>query len=193
VAGRDVLLVKRFDRERSEHGYGRARMVSALTLLRADDGPQARDKWSYVLLAEELRRASAEPQKDAPELFRRMCFNALISNTDDHPRNHAVVAKGRDWKLSPAYDLTPSTLVSVERRDLALAAGDAGRHASAENLRSQSIRFLVKRDEADALITEMEQRVRQTWYDVARGEGPSERDCGLISGAFAYPGFRLPS
>jgi serine/threonine-protein kinase HipA len=192
VSGRGVLLVKRFDREKSDGGYHRARMISALTLLRADDSPQARDKWSYVLLAEELRRASAEPPRDAPELFRRMCFNALISNTDDHPRNHAIVAKGRDWKLSPAYDLTPTTPVSVNRRDLALAAGDAGRYANAENLLSQSIRFLVKRDEGDALITEMEQRVRQTWYSVARKEGVSERDCGLISGAFAYPGFRLP-
>ena len=192
VAGRDVLLVKRFDREKSEHGYLRTRMVSALTLLRVDDSPQPKDKWSYVLLAEELRRACAEPQKDAPELFRRMCFNALISNTDDHPRNHAIVAKERDWKLSPAYDLTPSTPVSMDRRDLALAAGDAGRYANAENLLSQSVRFLMKRDEADALINEMEQRVRQTWYDVARREGVSERECGLISGAFAYPGFRLP-
>jgi serine/threonine-protein kinase HipA len=184
-------LVKRFDREKSKHGYLRARMVSALTLLRAEDSPLARDRWSYILLAEELRRVCAEPQKDAPELFRRVCFNALISNTDDHPRNHAIVAEAREWKLSPAYDLTPATPVSLERRDLALAAGDAGRYANADNLLSQSIRFLLQRDEADRLLTDMELRVTQTWHDVARREGVSERDCGLISGAFAYPGFRL--
>src|ERR1700738_2532552 len=86
IGGRDVLLVKRFDREKTNAGYQRARMVSALTLLKAEDSPQSRDKWSYILLVEELRRASAEPKKDAAELFRRMCFNALISNTDDHPR-----------------------------------------------------------------------------------------------------------
>ena len=120
VADRDVLLVKRFDREQTERGYLRARMVSALTLLRTEDSHLARDKWSYVLLAEEIRRVSAEPQKDAPELFRRMTFNALISNIDDHPRNHAILAKKRDWKLSPAYDLVPTTPVSLERRDLAL-------------------------------------------------------------------------
>ncbi|MDV7400785.1 HipA domain-containing protein, partial [Arthrospira platensis SPKY1] len=56
VAGRDVLLVKRFDREKTDAGYRRARMVSALTLLRAEDTYPSRDKWSYVLLAEELRR-----------------------------------------------------------------------------------------------------------------------------------------
>jgi serine/threonine-protein kinase HipA len=54
-----------------------------------------------VLLVEELRRVVAEPKKDARELFRRICFNALVSNIDDHPRNHALIAKDKDWKLSP--------------------------------------------------------------------------------------------
>lgn len=89
VAGRDVLLVERFDRQKAAEGYLRARMISALTLLRAQDTYSDRDKWSYVALAEEIRRASARPSKDAPELFRRMVFNALISNTDDH-RNGAL-------------------------------------------------------------------------------------------------------
>ncbi len=53
-----------------------------------------RDRWSYILLAEELRRVVKESNRDAPELFRRMVFNALISNIDDHPRNHAIIAKG---------------------------------------------------------------------------------------------------
>jgi serine/threonine-protein kinase HipA len=190
VAGRDVLLVKRFDREKAAGGYLRARMVSGLTLLRAEDTHRSREKWSYVLLAEELRRACAEPRRDAPELFRRMCFNALISNTDDHPRNHAIVAKELDWKLSPAYDLTPSTPISLERRDLALVCGDGGRAARADNLLSQSARFLLNPDEAQALVLEMEERIRQTWYDTARSAGVPERDCEQIARAFAYPGFR---
>ncbi|MFD2855739.1 type II toxin-antitoxin system HipA family toxin [Seohaeicola zhoushanensis] len=85
VGDRDVLLVKRFDRERTEKGYLRTRMMSGLTILRTEDTHQHRDRWSYVLLAEELRRISARPKEDAAELFRRMVFNALISNTDDHP------------------------------------------------------------------------------------------------------------
>ena len=84
VGDRDVLLVKRFDRKKTKKGYCRARMLSALTLLRAEDTHQERDKWSYVLLAEEIRRISPQPKIDAVEIFRRMCFNALISNTDDH-------------------------------------------------------------------------------------------------------------
>jgi serine/threonine-protein kinase HipA len=191
IGARDVLLIKRFDREKAPDGYYRARMVSALTLLRAEDTLQSRDKWSYVLLAEELRRVSSEPRKDAAELFRRMCFNALISNIDDHPRNHAVLAKAQDWKLSPAYDLTPTPLVSVERRDLAMICGDQGRVANADNLLSQSARFLLPVDEAAAIVGDMKDRVKATWYDVARSVGVSERDCERVAGAFAYPGFDL--
>jgi serine/threonine-protein kinase HipA len=65
IGARNVLLIKRFDREKTQAGYQRARMVSALTLLRTDDSAQLRDKWSYILLVEELRRVSAEPKKDA--------------------------------------------------------------------------------------------------------------------------------
>ena len=190
VAGRDVLLVKRFDRERTEAGYRRARMVSALTLLRAQDTHQSRDKWSYVLLAEELRRVCAEPTQSTSELFRRMCFNALISNIDDHPRNHAVLARAADWDLSPAYDLTPAVPVSMERRDLAMECGDAGRFANAENLLSQSARFLLDGTQARALVDAMETQVRGSWYGIARAAGVTERDCEKIASAFAYPGFR---
>jgi serine/threonine-protein kinase HipA len=190
VAGRDVLLVKRFDREKTQAGYLRARMISALTLLRTEDTDQSRDKWSYVLLAEEVRRVCADPAQNAAELFRRMCFNALISNIDDHPRNHALIAKETEWKLSPAYDLTPAAPVSMERRDLALECGDAGRFANASNLLSQSARFLLEPGEATALIDAMQAQVRGTWYATARAAGVSERDCERIAPAFAYPGFR---
>jgi serine/threonine-protein kinase HipA len=190
VGGRDVLLVKRFDREKTANGYLRARMISALTLLRTEDTFRARDKWSYVLLAEEMRRICAEPEQNATELFRRMTFNALISNIDDHPRNHALIAKEKDWKLSPAYDLTPATPVSMERRDLAMECGDAGRFANATNLHSQSARFLLQRDDAAAIIDLMEGQVRSLWHSTARSVGVSAPDCERISQAFAYPGFR---
>ena len=189
---RDALLVKRFDREPTKKGYRRARMLSALTLLRAEDTHQDRSKWSYVLLVEDLRKISAQPKADARELFKRMCFNALITNNDDHPRNHAVIAMDEDWKLSPAYDLVPAMPISVERRDLALACGDMGRYAHAENLLSQAARFYLGSDEATAIIDEIEQIVRDRWYEIARREGVSEKDCETIRPAFAYEGFRLP-
>jgi serine/threonine-protein kinase HipA len=191
VADRDVLLVRRFDREHITGGYRRARMLSALTLLRAGDTYQDRERWSYVLLAEELRRNSSEPRADARELFLRMLFNALISNTDDHPRNHAVIAMDRNFRLAPAYDLTPFTPVSVERRDLAMSVGDAGRYAQADNILSQCARFLLAREEASAIVDATEAIVKARWYAVAREAGVTEGDCTRISGAFAYPGFRL--
>jgi len=63
IGDRDALLVKRFDREKADEGCRRARMLSALTLLRADEND--RDKWSYLVLAEELRRLSSQPREDA--------------------------------------------------------------------------------------------------------------------------------
>jgi len=191
VADRDVLLVRRFDRERVTDGYRRARMLSALTLLRAGDTHHDRGRWSYVLLAEELRRISKDPRADARELFLRMLFNALISNTDDHPRNHAVIAMDAEFRLAPAYDLTPFTPVSVERRDLAMSIGDEGRYASADNILSQCARFLLSNEEASKIVDSMESLVKARWYPVARAAGVSEVDCTRISGAFVYPGFRL--
>lgn len=191
IGGRDVLMVRRFDREHTDVGYRRGRMLSALTLLRADDDPQRRNNWSYVSLVEEVRRISSQPKEDGAELFRRMCFNALISNIDDHPRNHAVVAMDTDWKLSPAYDLTPFTPISADHRDLALVCGDMNRFANAENLITQCARFYLAEDEARNVIDKMEETVTNNWYSVARREGVSEKDCEKIATAFVYPGFRL--
>jgi serine/threonine-protein kinase HipA len=190
VGGRDVLMVKRFDRTRVEDGYARARMVSALTLLETDETQEGRARWSYILLAETLRRISERPAKDARELFGRMVFNALISNTDDHPRNHAVIAPGTGWRLSPAYDLTPTPAMAEERRDLAMACGAEGRFARAANLLSECGRFLLDPEEANATIDQMERIVRQDWHSVARAAGVSEADCEAIRRAYVYPGFR---
>jgi serine/threonine-protein kinase HipA len=191
IAGKDVLLIKRFDREKTPKGYVRARMISGLTLLRADDAPETRTRWSYVLLVEEMRRVVAEPKKDARELFRRVCFNALISNIDDHPRNHALIAKGKDWKLSPAYDLTPAPVIAQDRRDLAMQCGDMGRYANAKNILSQHARFLLKEAEATKIVGDMKDQVAATWYETVRTCGVSERDAELIRGAFVYEGFSL--
>ncbi len=166
-------------------------MVSALTLLRADETSQARERWSYLELTEALRRVSSAARADARELFRRMSFNALISNTDDHPRNHALVSMRTDWRLSPAYDLTPTPHVSLERRDLAMTVGDSGRWANAQNILSQAPRFLLEPADARNLLGELEVAVRTSWYRVARRAGVSEQDCAAISGAFCYPGFGL--
>lgn len=100
VAGRRVLLVERFDREKAE----RVPFLSAMSLLGAVDG----ETYSYPEIADALRRHGAAVTEDLPELWRRLVFNTLTSNLDDHLRNHAVLYAGpRGWRLSPAYDLNP--------------------------------------------------------------------------------------
>jgi serine/threonine-protein kinase HipA len=190
VAGKNVLLVKRFDREKTERGYLRSRMISSMTVLKSGDSHTERRNWSYVLLAEELRKFSNSSKEDAKELFKRMVFNALISNTDDHPRNHAFIAKNANgWHLSPAYDLTPTAPVSIERRDLALECGQYGRIANRYNLASEATRFLLTQEEALAIIEDMYEIVSQSWYRISRSVGVSEDDCNKIKSAFCYEGF----
>lgn len=191
VAGRDVLLVQRFDRVPTPEGYLRHRMVSGLTVLGAEDSHTDRAKWSYLLLADELRRRSARPSQDLEELFRRMAFNALISNTDDHPRNHALIAPTAQWELSPAYDLTPNPLTSLEKRDLAMTCGTFNRYANRINLLSQHAQFKLSREQAVAIIDHMQQTVAARWDAVLRQQGATQADCNAVAAAFNYPGFEL--
>jgi serine/threonine-protein kinase HipA len=190
VGEKDVVLVKRFDRERLGEGYARHRMISALTVLRTDDEVVGRSAWSYPLLVEELRRFGAEPKKDAEELFRRMVFNALITNNDDHPRNHAFLASNT-WRLAPAYDLSPMPMLSTERRDLAMTVGRWGRWANVENLLSECHRFMLSPQQARAVIDQMSTIVSARWHAIARSAGVTERDCELLSPAFCYPGLLI--
>ena len=94
-----ALLVKRFDR----NGDKRIPYKSAMTLLGVRDGEESSDM-SYCDLA------SALDSKNKKELFRRMVFNGLFGNTDDHLRNHGVLYDGKSWNLSPAFDITPTPI-----------------------------------------------------------------------------------
>ena len=145
------------------------------------------------MLADELRRRSHRASSDLRELFGRMVFNALISNTDDHPRNHGLIAPGKDFELAPAYDLTPNPLTSVERRDLALIVGRFNRYANRENLLSDCERFRLAKPDAATLIDRMKQTVESRWHAVLRSRGVTEKDCTLLARAFVYPGFELPA
>jgi len=118
-----------------------------------------------------------------------MCFNAVVSNLDDHPRNHAILAKDRNWRIIPAFDLTPTPTVSIERRDLAMSCGIQGRYANRENLLSQHGRFLLSKEGATALLDPVVDTVINTWRATMRQAGVSEADCEAISSAFLYEGF----
>jgi serine/threonine-protein kinase HipA len=195
IGDRRILLVRRFDRERiaddpiKSAGWLRHRMVSALTVLDAEDSPLARENWSYLLLADELRRWSRRPREDREELFRRMVFNALVSNLDDHPRNHALIAPGAQWELAPAYDLTPEPQPGRHERDLAMICGTSGRRARRSNLVSGATRFGLDRESADAIVTEIKATVAARWEEQMRALGATADECTMIAPAFVDEGF----
>ena len=105
VAGKDVLLIERFDRKKSTDGWTRNFMVSVLTLLGLDE--MLARYASYETLTEVVRHRFASPKNTLRELFGRIVFNILCGNTDDHARNHAAFWDGSSLTLTPAYDICP--------------------------------------------------------------------------------------
>ncbi len=151
-------------------------------MLDCDDSYLSRERWSYPLLADNLRRWSDKPEADCAELFRRMVFNAAVTNNDDHPRNHALLRRPKGWRLSPAYDLVPTPLVSLERRDLALTVGNYGRTTSLYNLLSQAGRFGLSNEDARKEIDQIVAVARQ-WRESFFACGVSARDLDYIAPA----------
>ncbi|MHB1596539.1 MAG: type II toxin-antitoxin system HipA family toxin [Streptosporangiaceae bacterium] len=101
LGDRSVLIVDRFDRR----GPARIGYVSAMTMLEARDG----DQRSYLEIADVIEQRSQSATADLRQLWRRIAFSILISNTDDHLRNHGFLHKHSDsWELSPAFDLNPN-------------------------------------------------------------------------------------
>lgn len=192
VGDLDVLMLERFDRQwmPGANAYARYALVSGLTVIGAEDGYFGRDRWSYLLLADELRRWSRHGDEDRRELFRRMVFNAMVTNTDDHPRNHALLNDGTGWRLSPAYDIVPVALVSQERRDLALTVGTHGRAASHYNLLSRCVVFGMTPAEARAEVNAILAVVRR-WRERFAALGIDERALVMLDGAMLPASFHL--
>lgn len=182
VGESNVLMVQRFDRDHTDNGYLRFGLVSGLTVLDCSDSPLDRARWSYPLLADNLRRWSDKPETDCAELFMRMVFNAAVTNNDDHPRNHALLRRQKGWRLSPAYDLVPTPMVSLERRDLALTVGDFGRTASIYNLLSQAGHFGLSEEEARGQVDRIVE-VLKHWRDSFFECGVSANDIEYIAPA----------
>lgn len=190
VGSRDALMLERFDRKWNpdEKAYARFGLISGLTVLDAEDGYLGRERWSYLLLADELRRWSSRPAQDQLELFRRMVFNAMVTNNDDHPRNHALLQVDGRWRLSPAYDIVPAPATSKERRDLALQVGSFGRIASIYNLLSQPAVFGLSVKAARAEIDRMRQSVSR-WQEVFKSLGVTDADIEAIAPAMLPESF----
>lgn len=160
AAGKDVLLVKRFDRDYSVKGWTRKLMVSALTLPGLDE-MMARYA-SYEDLAEIIRHRFSDPKQTLRELFNRLAFNVLCGNTDDHARNHAAFWDGKELSLTPAYDICPQGRIGNEASQAMLISGNDNSSRLATCLESAH-NFLLSRADAGALVEELQAAIQQHW------------------------------
>ena len=160
AAGRDVLLIERFDRIRVASGWARKSMVSALTLFGLSD-MQARYA-SYEDFAHCIRARFADPKQTLHELYGRLVFNVLCGNTDDHARNHAAFWDGRELRLTPAYDICPQNRSGNEATQAMLIVGN-NRFSRLKTCQEAAHLFLLSSDEATGIINSVQTAIRDNW------------------------------
>jgi serine/threonine-protein kinase HipA len=179
VEGRPVLMLRRFDREGADV---RRPFLSAMSMLGAQDGEMG----SYLEIADALRQQGARPRADLEELWRRLVFSVLISNTDDHLRNHGFLYEGvSGWRLSPAYDLNPVP-VDIKPRVLSTSIGlNADATASLELALEVVEYFDLDSAGGRAIIAEVADAVRQ-WRAVAERIGLPAGEARRLASAFEH-------
>jgi len=177
VAKRPVFMMSRFDRMADG---GRRPFRSALTALGAADG----EVRSYLELVDVLRQDGADAPGDAAQLWRRMVFNILISNTDDHLRNHGFLREPGGWRLSPAYDLNPMP-TDVKPRIHALALNETDQDASLETALGAAAYFRLSKPEASAIAKDVG-IVVATWREVAAQHGLTANQIDRMASAFEH-------
>ncbi len=163
AANKDVLLVERFDREKTDQGWQRKAMVSALTLFGLDE-LMARYA-SYEDLAEIIRHRFAESAATLRELFSRLVFNVLSGNTDDHARNHAAFWDGKQLALTPAYDICPQSRTGDEASQAMLIRGQE-RMSRLSLCLDAALQFQLSRAEAAKIIERQVQVINDNWKAV---------------------------
>jgi serine/threonine-protein kinase HipA len=159
--GRDALLVERFDRP----GEGRRRaMVSALTMLGLDEAGARYG--SYADLADLVRARFSDPRVTLRELFSRIVFNVLCSNTDDHPRNHAAFWDGEELTLTPAYDICPQLRSGGEAAQLMAIGRDGWRMSQVAGCIERAAIYLLSEAEAREIVDRQIATIDGQWDEV---------------------------
>lgn len=177
AANKDVLLIRRFDREPSGIGWSRKNMVSALTIFGLDD--MIARYASYEDFAEIIRHRFTEPKKTLKELFSRLVFNIMCGNTDDHARNHAAFWDGRELTLTPAYDICPQGRAGN-------VASQAMKISGNNNLSQLTLclevahHFLLSQDDALGIFEHIETIIRKYWDKICDEAQSSEIDRKLL-------------
>ncbi len=163
AAGKDVLLIERFDRMALASGWARKSMVSALTLFGLSD--MTARYASYEEFAEIIRHRFTQPGETLKELFGRLVFNVLCGNTDDHARNHAAFWDGKELTLTPAYDICPQARTGNEATQAMLITGE-NRFSQLKTCLVAAHHFLLSRQAAVEVIERIETAIRGHWERV---------------------------
>jgi len=179
AAGKDVLLVERFDRMATANGWQRKSLVSALTMLTLDE-MMARYA-SYETLAEIIRSKFRNAPGTLRELFSRIVFNILVGNTDDHARNHAAFWDGQMLMLTPAYDICPQGRHGQTATQAMLIAGE-DRSSRITTCIAAAPQFLLSEEEAVDIIAKQITCIEQNWSTVCDNASLSEVDRNLMWG-----------
>ena len=179
TAGKDVLLIVRFDRIKSEDGWQRRAMVSALTMLKL--GEMEARYASYEDLAEIIRHRFTDSKGTLKELYGRICFNVLCGNTDDHARNHAAFWDGKMLTLTPAYDICPQGRSGNEATQAMLIKGD-NRMSTLATCLSAASDFHLNEAEALAFIEAQIATIAKNWKAVCDEAALSPVDRKLFAG-----------
>ena len=162
ILGRDIYLIRRFDRQVEGNQLRRIPFASALTMLEAHE--IAAHRYSYRDLAEVLRRYGSDPRQDLRELFVGMAFNILVGNDDDHLRNHAFLFNGRGWRQSPLYDVVPRPHAG-SNGSLILAVGERGHEATLANALTGAATYGLEREEAATLLEDLRVCISGRWKE----------------------------
>ena len=173
VLDRDIYLIERFDRIPHGNWLERRPFASGLTMLGAHESEVS--SFSYADLAGAIRQFGTEVRQDLHELFRRMLLNILVTNDDDHLRNHGFLFDGEGWRLSPLYDVVPKPQLGLERR-LVLGVGPEGRAATIENALAGAAVFDLSHDDANAIAEDMSRIVATRWEHLFTKAGISAAD-----------------
>jgi len=177
VAGKPVLLLRRFDRAEAT----RLPFLSAMSMLDARDN----EPRSYLEFVDVLRQHGAEPKQDMHALWRRIVFSILISNTDDHLRNHGFLYAGpTGWRLAPAYDLNPVP-TDIKPRVLTTAIDLDDGTASLDLALEVAGYFELPKDDARQIAAEVGQAVAG-WRSEARARGLTPAEIDRMSSAFEH-------
>jgi len=177
VANKPVLLLRRFDRD----GKQRIPFLSAMSMLGSKDN----ETRSYLEIVDALRQHGAAPKEDMQALWRRLVFNVLISNTDDHLRNHGFLYEGPDgWRLSPAYDLNPVP-TDIKPRILCTAINEDDSTASLVLAMEVAGYFDVDADKAREIAAQVGNAVSK-WRDEAARHGLTKPEIDRMTSAFEH-------